>query len=227
MATTPKAQPEQTRIAEIFARFKDQNPHPHSELAFSNPFQLLVAAVLSARCPIKRINMVTKELFAAFPTPEAMAAAGDKAIFDLIKTVTDRKRKAGYLADLSAQLVTLHHGQVPSNQEALEALPGVGHKTASVVRAVAFGLPALPVDIHVLRVANRLALVHNANTPAKVEKQLKELLPEDTWANAHYWLLLHGRYVCKSQKPNCNQCLLQDLCPDHAATLSSKGKNTR
>ncbi len=218
------AQPGPARTAEIFARFQAQNPHPHSELAFSSPFQLLVAVVLSAQCTDERINKVTKALFAAYPTPQTMAQAGEKAILDHIKSVTYPNSKARYLADLSTQLVALHHGQVPDDLAALEALPGVGHKTASVVLAVAFGKPALPVDTHVLRVANRLGLVHNANTPQKVEKQLKALLPEDSWAHAHHWLLLHGRYVCKAQRPNCNQCFLADLCPNRQETPSRKGK---
>ncbi|BCS84301.1 MULTISPECIES: endonuclease III [Prevotella] len=185
-----------------------------TELDFGSAFQLLVATLLSAQCTDKRINMVTPNLFKHYPTANEMAKADVEDIFELVKSVSYPNAKANHLSEMSKMLMSDFDGNVPDNTEDLTKLPGVGRKTANVIQAVWFGKPTLAVDTHVYRVSHRLGLVPaNANTPFKVECELLKYIPENEVTNAHHWLLLHGRYTCKSLNPQCDKCALNDICP--------------
>ncbi len=193
-----------------------------TELHYTNPFELLVAVVLSAQCTDKRINMVTPRLFADFPTPEAMAATTPEVIFEYIRSVSYPNNKAKHLVRLAQKLVSDFGGEVPSTLEELTQLPGVGRKTANVIQAVAFKKAALAVDTHVFRVSHRLGLVpKSATTPYKVEMALRKYIPEEQVAASHYWLLLHGRYTCTARKPHCGQCGLKKYCRSFAILSSA------
>lgn len=197
----------------ILAYFERTMDATETELNFTNPFELLVAVVLSAQCTDKRINQVTPRLFNDFPTPEAMAATTPEVIYDYIRSVSYPNNKAKHLVGLAQMLMEKHHGEVPSTHEELVALPGVGRKTANVIQAVAFGKAALAVDTHVFRVSHRLGLVPaRCTTPYSVEKELKKHIPEHLVAASHYWLLLHGRYTCTARAPKCPKCGLREVC---------------
>ena len=184
-----------------------------TELHYEDPFQLLVAVILSAQCTDKRVNMVTPALFESFPTPVEMSQATPEAIFEYIRSVSYPNAKAKHLVELAKMLVEKYQGEVPQTLEQLTQLPGVGRKTANVVLAVAFGQAALAVDTHIYRVAHRLGLVPaSANTPYKVEMALRKFIPEEDVAHSHFWLLLHGRYTCTALRPKCEQCGLSHLC---------------
>lgn len=203
------------RYQAVLEHFAAVNPNPESELTFSNPFETLVAVILSAQCTDKRVNMVTPALFAAYPTPEAMAAASVEDILEYVKSVSYPNSKAAHLQAMAAMLVEKFGGTVPSTMEELTQLPGVGRKTANVVMGVVFGKAAIAVDTHVFRVSNRLGLA-NGKTPLEVEKALTRHIPEHLRYKAHHWILLHGRYVCKSQRPDCLNCPITHLCKHYA-----------
>lgn len=197
----------------ILGWFSENMPVAESELNFTNPFQLLVAVVLSAQCTDKRVNMVTPALFKAYPTAEDMSKASVEDILHYISSVSYPNNKAKHLLGLSKALVENFEGVVPASQDALQTLPGVGRKTANVVMAVAFDKPAMPVDTHVFRVSHRLGIVpSSATTPLAVEKKLVKNIPHEILGLAHHWLLLHGRYVCKALKPDCENCGLKIYC---------------
>jgi endonuclease-3 len=198
-------------IEEAFRRFREANPHPRGELEHVNPFTLLVAVVLSARATDAGVNKATRALFAVADTPEKMVALGEDRLRDMIKTIGLYRTKAKNVIALSARLIAEHGGAVPPSREALEALPGVGRKTANVVLNVAFGAETIAVDTHIFRVGNRTGLAPGA-TPLEVETKLMERVPPAYRRNAHHWLILHGRYVCKAQRPSCGTCLINDLC---------------
>lgn len=197
---------------EVIARFRKAMPAPETELHYGNAFQLLVAVMLSAQCTDKRVNMVTPALFEAYPTAEAMARASADDIFRYIRSVSYPNSKSAHLAAMARMLVGEMGGEVPSDIEQLQRLPGVGRKTANVVAAVHFGQPAMPVDTHVFRVANRIGLTVNSRTPLQTELELTRHIPSDAMADAHHWLILHGRYVCQARSPKCAECLLEDIC---------------
>ena len=202
------------RFARILAHFKEQMPHVTTELEFGSVFQLLVAVILSAQCTDKRINQVTPELFRHFPDAKTMAEAEPEDVLTYIRSVSYPNAKADHLVKMARALTERHNGEVPSDMNALLDLPGVGRKTANVIRSVAFGESALAVDTHVYRVAHRLGLVSkHANTPYKVEQELIKHIPAEDIPDAHHWLLLHGRYVCTSRKPHCEKCEIESLCP--------------
>ena len=202
------------RFARILAHFKEQMPHVTTELEFGSVFQLLVAVILSAQCTDKRINQVTPELFRHFPDAKTMAEAEPEDVLTYIRSVSYPNAKADHLVKMARALTEQHNGEVPSDMNALLDLPGVGRKTANVIRSVAFGESALAVDTHVYRVAHRLGLVSkHANTPYKVEQELIKHIPAEDIPDAHHWLLLHGRYVCTSRKPHCEKCEIESLCP--------------
>ena len=186
-------------------------PNPKSELVFRSPFELLVAVILSAQCTDKRVNQVTPALFEVAPSPEKLAALPLETIESLIKSCGFYHSKAKYLKDMSTDIVTRFNGVVPSTIDELRTLAGVGRKTANVVYAVAFGGQAIAVDTHVFRVSNRLGIA-NATNVLDTEKQLMQAIPPEQWADSHHYILLHGRYVCKSQRPLCNECHLTHLC---------------
>jgi endonuclease-3 len=199
------------RAAAIFARFAAANPHPKGELAYINPFTLLVAVVLSAQSTDARVNETTRDLFRLADSPNKMVALGEARLRECIKSIGLYRNKAKNIIALSKMLIKEHAGSVPGNREALEALPGVGRKTANVVLNVAFGQPTMAVDTHVFRVAHRLGLAA-APTPAAVEAQLLEVVPSQFLHDAHHWLILHGRYTCQARKPRCVACVICDLC---------------
>jgi endonuclease-3 len=198
-------------IAEIFRRFAAENPEPKGELESVNPFTLLVAVVLSAQATDAGVNKATRALFRIANTPEKMVRLGEAKLREMIKTIGLYRNKARNVILLSQKLIEAHGGKVPHNREALEALPGVGRKTANVVLNVAFGESTMAVDTHVLRVANRIGL-SNGKTPLAVEEDLLRLIPPDAGVHAHHWLILHGRYVCKARRPECERCIIYDLC---------------
>lgn len=202
------------RYEKVLAYFRKEMPEVGTELEFGSIFQLLVAVVLSAQCTDKRVNSVTPDLFAHYPTAEAMAKAEPEDILEYISSVSYPNAKAAHLVGLARALVEKHGGMVPSDMNALLDLPGVGRKTANVIQAVAFGKAAMAVDTHVFRVSHRLGLVAKTDdTPLKVEKVLTKNISNEDIPKAHHWLLLHGRYVCTSRKPHCEKCGLSDICP--------------
>jgi endonuclease-3 len=196
---------------EMFRRLQAANPEPRSELDYRTPFELLVAVVLSAQATDKSVNLATPKLFAAAPTPQAMLALGEARVTELIRTIGLFRTKAKNVIALSKMLVEQHGGEVPRARAALEALPGVGRKTANVVLNVAFGEPTIAVDTHIFRVANRTGLAPGKD-PLAVEQALLKVVPQAYRRHAHHWLILHGRYVCLARKPGCPQCALRDLC---------------
>lgn len=202
------------RYKAVLAYFSQQMPEVTTELEFGSVFQLLVAVILSAQCTDKRVNMVTPALFRRFPDAASMAAVEADEVYEYVKSVSYPNAKARHLVEMARVVVEEHDGQVPADMDALLRLPGVGRKTANVIQAVAFGRSALAVDTHVYRVSHRLGLVSKTdNTPYKVEQALTRHIPDEQIPLAHHWLLLHGRYVCTSQRPKCQKCALADICP--------------
>jgi len=192
--------------------FSSHQPEAETELHYENPYQLLVAVILSAQCTDKRINQVTPKLFERFPTPESMAQSTSEEVFDYIRSVSYPNNKAKHLVGMAKKLVHDFNGEVPSSIEDLQTMPGVGRKTANVIASVIFSAPAMAVDTHVFRVSNRIGLTRNAKTPLAVEKQLVNFLPEEKIHVAHHWLILHGRYVCLARSPKCTICPLTSIC---------------
>jgi endonuclease-3 len=201
-------------------------PSAESELNFRNPFELLVAVVLSAQCTDKRVNLTTPALFEAYPTAEAMSKASAEEIYEIIKSISYPNNKAKHLATLSRQIVERFGGEVPSDPKDLESLQGVGRKTANVVGAVLWGREVMPVDTHVFRVAARIGLSRNARTPLATERQLEAGFPRELLPIAHHWLILHGRYVCIARRPKCEQCGLTAICR-HYSTEIKKSKSEK
>ena len=196
---------------EIFRRFQQANPNPTTELRYSTPYELLVAVVLSAQATDKSVNLATAELFKEANTPGAMAKLGVAGLENYIKRIGLFRTKAKNVIALSQMLLDKHCGAVPQNREALEALPGVGRKTANVVMNVAFGEATIAVDTHIFRVGNRTGLAPGKN-PLEVELRLLKRVPQEYRLHAHHWLILHGRYTCKARKPECPRCVVNDLC---------------
>jgi endonuclease-3 len=210
-ATRRHARPSPDTIAEIFRRFAAANPEPKGELEHHDPFTLLVAVVLSAQATDAGVNKATRGLFRVAGTPRQMLALGEAGLQERIKTIGLYRNKAKNVIALSERLIAEHGGEVPRERAALEALPGVGRKTANVVLNVAFGESTLAVDTHVFRVAHRLELAQG-KTPLDVELGLLKVIPEKYMRHAHHWLILHGRYVCQARKPRCDACIVSDLC---------------
>ena len=199
------------QVNTLFSRLAAENPAPETELAYTNTYTLLVAVVLSAQATDVGVNRATKELFELADTPAAMLSLGEDHVRNLIKTIGLYRNKAKNVIALSRALIDEYNGQVPKTRTALEALPGVGRKTASVVLNEAFGQPTIAVDTHVFRLANRTGLAP-AKTPLAVERQLETVVPKRYASGAHHWLILHGRYVCIARKPKCSACVIHDLC---------------
>ncbi len=196
---------------EIFERFKANNPQPTTELEWSTPFELVIAVLLSAQATDVSVNLATRKLFAKANTPEQMLALGLDGVKDCIKTIGLFNAKAEHIMKTCLLLLEKHGGEVPKTREALEALPGVGRKTANVVLNTAFGEPTMAVDTHIFRVSNRTRIAPG-KTVRDVEDRLVRLIPKPFLQDAHHWLILHGRYVCKARKPDCGNCLISDLC---------------
>ena len=201
------------RYKSIFGYFRDHVPIAESELHFDSPFQLLVAVILSAQCTDKRVNMTTPALFSAYPTPEALAAATEEEVYELIRSISYPNSKARHLVGMARMLMADFDGRVPSDIDELMRLPGVGRKTANVVASITWGEPVIAVDTHVFRVSRRLGL-SRGTTPRAVELDLEKHIPAELRPIAHHWLILHGRYVCTAQKPNCASCPLTQWCKE-------------
>lgn len=208
----------QERYRHFVDYFSKNQPNAVTELHYGSPFQLLIAVILSAQCTDKRINQVTPALFERFPTPESLATSTTEEVFTYIRSVSYPNNKARHLVGMAKMLVEVFHGEVPSDVDQLQKMPGVGRKTANVIASVVYDAPAIAVDTHVFRVANRIGLTTNARTPLAVEKQLVEYLPKETLAIAHHWLILHGRYICVARKPKCEICPLTWFCKYYART---------
>ena len=202
----------QDRYNQVIERFEQAMPVAETELHYGSPFQLLVAVILSAQCTDKRVNMVTPALFAAYPDAQATAQATPDDLLRYIHSVSYPNSKSQHLAAMARMLLADFGGQVPDNINDLQRLPGVGRKTANVIAAVVFDQPAMPVDTHVFRVANRIGLTHNSKTPLETERTLVKHIPSELLPKAHHWLILHGRYVCQARKPKCDVCCINDLC---------------
>ncbi|WP_140936757.1 endonuclease III [Sphingobacterium lumbrici] len=200
------------RYREFVNYFSTHNPDAQTELNYRNPYELLVAVILSAQCTDKRINQVTPTLFERFPDVESLAASNPEEVFTYIRSVSYPNNKAKHLVGMAQKLLSEFSSEVPEKIEDLIKLPGVGRKTANVISSVVFHQPAMAVDTHVFRVSNRLGLTSNATTPLAVEKQLVQYLPKDTIAIAHHWLILHGRYICLARKPKCEECPITHMC---------------
>lgn len=211
------------RYQRLIAYFEETRPTAQSELNYENAYQLIVAVVLSAQCTDKRVNMTTPALFAAYPTVYDLAKATPEDIFNFIHSISYPNNKAKHLAGLAQKLVSDFDGEVPSDIDELQTLPGVGRKTANVIASVIFNLPALAVDTHVFRVANRIGLTNNSKTPLQTEKTLVQHIPQEKIPIAHHWLILHGRYVCQARKPHCKECGINNLC-DYYRTSNKENK---
>lgn len=205
---------------EIFTRFKATNPHPTTELEYSTPFQLLVAVVLSAQATDKSVNLATRKLFLHANTPEKILALGESGLRDAIKSIGLFKTKAKNILATCKLLIQHHGSQVPQTRDQLEKLPGVGRKTANVMLNTAFGEPTIAVDTHIFRVANRTGIAPGKNV-LEVELKLLKFIPQEFRHDAHHWLILHGRYVCKARKPECAVCSINDLCEFKHKTLKN------
>ena len=203
----------QQKYDAFVAYFSEHMPVAESELHYENPYQLLVAVILSAQCTDKRVNMVTPRLFASYPTADSLSKASESDVYEYIKSVSYPNSKSKHLVGMAQMLVKEYGGEVPSTLEELVRLPGVGRKTANVVQAVIWKKAAFAVDTHIFRVSHRLGLVDDkATTPYAVERVLTKYFPDELIPRAHHWLLLHGRYVCQSRKPKCKQCGLSEVC---------------
>jgi len=204
------------RYNNVIGWFESNAASAETELHYQNPYQLLVAVILSAQCTDKRVNMITPPLFEAFPTPEVMAASSSDEIFTYIRSCSYPNNKAKSLVGMAKKLVSDFGGEVPSDIDLLLTIPGVGRKTANVMLAVAFDQPAMPVDTHVFRVANRIGLTRNSKTPLETERELVKHIPAPLLSKAHHWLILHGRYVCVARKPKCESCGIREWCRYYA-----------
>ena len=203
------------RYERFMAYFQEAMPEANTELHYQNPFQLLCAVMLSAQCTDKRVNMVTPALFEAYPTPQAMSAATKEDVLHYVKSVSYPNSKAEHLVQMAQLLIEKHKGEVPADFDALVDLPGVGRKTANVMLSVAWGEARMAVDTHVFRVSHRIGLVSDkCTTPYAVEMELVKNIPDELIPRAHHWLILHGRYVCKSQKPKCEECGIKAFCKE-------------
>ena len=200
------------RYERMIAYFEVARPEAQSELHYENAFQLLVAVILSAQCTDKRVNLTTPALFAAYPDAQSMAQASEEEIFGYIHSISYPHNKSRHLVGMARKLVEDFGGEVPSDVDELQRLPGVGRKTANVIASVVFNLPALAVDTHVFRVANRIGLTRDSKTPLQTERELTKHIPPEKIPIAHHWLILHGRYVCQARKPHCGECGIREIC---------------
>ena len=196
----------------VIQYFEESMPVAETELDYGNPFELIVAVVLSAQCTDKRVNQITPDLLKRFPTPQKMAEVEPAEVFDYIRSCSYPNNKAKHLVGMAQKLIELFDGEVPSDIDDLQKLPGVGRKTANVIASVVYNKPAMAVDTHVFRVAARIGLTSNAKTPLACEQQLMKYFPEELVPKGHHWLILHGRYTCLARKPKCTKCGLTNIC---------------
>ena len=210
------------RYTHVINWFKENAQSSETELDYQNNYQLLIAVILSAQCTDKRVNLITPALFEAFPTPEVMAASSQDDIFEYIKSCSYPNNKAKSLLGMAQKLVSDYNSQVPSDFDSLITLPGVGRKTANVMLSVAFDTPAMAVDTHVFRVANRIGLTTNSKNPLQSERELVKHIPHELLSVAHHWLILHGRYVCVARSPKCDECGLKQWCKYYRKNMGAK-----
>lgn len=215
MSTNNTMKPKTELYRFVIEYFEKTRPIAETELHYSNPYQLLVAVILSAQCTDKRVNLITPNFFNKFPDAKNLANASVDEIYEIIKSCSYPNSKAKNLLGMAKKLVEEFNGEVPSDISLLQRLPGVGRKTANVIASVVFNKPAMAVDTHVFRVANRIGLVSNAKTPLAVERQLMDNFPLELIPKAHHWLILHGRYVCTARKPKCAECGLTPVCKEY------------
>jgi len=208
----PQPMTKKERYAAVLNWFQENTESAETELKYENNYQLLIAVILSAQCTDKRVNLITPALFEAFPVPEVMAASSQDEVFEYIKSCSYPNNKAKSLVGMAKKLMTDYNGEVPTDFDSLITLPGVGRKTANVMLSVAFDTPAMPVDTHVFRVANRIGLTTNSKNPLQTEKELVKYIPREILSEAHHWFILHGRYICVARKPKCEICGLQEWC---------------
>ncbi len=214
------------KFAHVVKFFQQTMPVAETELDHTNPYELIVATILSAQCTDKRVNIITPTFFQKFPVAEVLANASLEEVFEVIKSCSYPNNKAKNLIGMAKKVVEKFNGAIPNSIEELQELPGVGRKTANVVASVAFNTPAIAVDTHVFRVAARIGLSSKAKTPTETEKQLMKGFPREIWAVAHHWLILHGRYVCIARKPKCELCGLREVCSDFQQKMKSKQAKT-
>lgn len=209
------------RYKGVIGWFEENRPIVETELHYMDPFQLLIAVILSAQCTDKRINMITPALFEVYPTPEKLSKATPEEVYEYIKSVSYPNNKSKHLVGMAQMLLNEFGGVVPSDINELQKLPGVGRKTANVIASVVFDKPAMAVDTHVFRVANRIGLTTNSKTPLATEKELVKYIPEKLISKAHHWLILHGRYVCTARKPKCTECGIAAYCATRIKELAN------
>ena len=200
------------RYRGVIGWFEENQPVVETELQYKEPFQLLIAVILSAQCTDKRVNMITPALHKAYPTPEKLSEATPEEVYEYIRSVSYPNNKSKHLVGMANMLISEFGGVVPSDIEELQKLPGVGRKTANVIASVVFEKPAMAVDTHVFRVANRIGLTTNSKTPLSTEKELVKNIPQKYISRAHHWLILHGRYICTARKPKCDECGISQWC---------------
>lgn len=210
------------RYKKVFDWFEENAQSAETELHYENNYQLLVAVILSAQCTDKRVNLITPRLFEDFPTVEVMAASSQEEVFEYIKSCSYPNNKAKSLVGMAQKLISDYGGEIPSQMDDLLTIPGVGRKTANVMLSVAFDKPAMAVDTHVFRVANRIGLTNNSKTPLETERELMKNIPEHLIARAHHWLILHGRYICVARKPKCEICGLREWCKYYKNVVSKE-----
>ncbi len=209
----------------VISYFEQKMPVAETELHYRNPYELIVSVILSAQCTDKRVNIITKELFKKFPTVQDLAKSEPGDVYHYIRSCSYPNNKARHLVGMAQLLVNNYNGKVPDNLADLQELPGVGRKTANVILSVAFKVPAMAVDTHVFRVAERIGLITGANTPLKAEMQLVKHIPEELLHKAHHWLILHGRYICTAKKPDCIKCGLTEICKYYNSELKVRAVN--
>jgi len=200
------------RFKNVIAWFEENMPVAETELAYTNPYELIVAVILSAQCTDKRVNLITPNFFSRFPDAETLAASSVEEIFEYIKSCSYPNNKAKHLSGMAKKLILEFNSTIPSDIEELQKLPGVGRKTANVIASVIFNKPTMAVDTHVFRISNRIGLTTNSKNPLETELQLIKYIPESLIPKAHHWLILHGRYICQARKPSCMDCGLQPYC---------------
>ena len=204
------------RFKKVLEYFQKDQPAPETELMYTDPYELVVAVILSAQCTDKRVNMITPAFFSRFPDAHSLASARVEEVFEIVKSCSYPNNKSKHLVGMAKMLTSEFGGQVPADVDLLQKLPGVGRKTANVLASVIYDMPAMAVDTHVHRVSARLGLTRNAKTPLQTEMQLVKHIPEVLISRAHHWLILHGRYVCVARKPKCGECGIRDLCRYYA-----------
>ena len=211
------------RFRKVLEYFEREQPAPETELMYANPYELIVAVILSAQCTDKRVNMITPAFFGRFPDPYALAEASREQVYEYIKSCSYPNNKSKHLVGMARMLTSEFGGEVPADVDLLQKLPGVGRKTANVLASVLYDMPALAVDTHVHRVSARIGLTRNAGSPLQTEKQLVKHIPRELLSRAHHWLILHGRYICVARKPKCGVCGIRKYCR-YYATLQKKNQ---